>query len=557
MGLNNIKINNTTNVKTGIVYDISKATGQSYETLSDALGTDGENVPSEVREGGMSIRFVHTGDNKYVQFRLTSQNWSTDPDDWQDEDAIITGESPNTDLSFDDENNNAIAQFSGGHIKTKNFDSRNVISPAERLKLAGIEARAEVNNTETEESANDFAISDENDNNIVEFLNGEVKTKNFNSRTTPNEKPTEIELVDFSVADKKDNNILQIIQGNIRTKKFDSKDLWQKVIVAIGDSITMGANGDTTEDTDNPNTHLVFDAVCSKVTSLGLQIPSLKDADRYRYDYCSWLRAFTNYKVKNYGVGGETAQTIFARCCNIPAKLPINIVLPSTITDVTIASDDTETPYYLESVFDDNAVKPLLQDEGVTDKTVNPCFIDGIELNMSVSVNSGKYTWKVRRVSQGDRNVNIEAGTIICMSGYQKTLQSDIAIIFVGTNRDADDNQNLVELIERAVNNLRTKKFIIISRYAFIDAQYQTVLSQEEELEEKFGMKYLNFRKWAVYDQNIYKEFGITPTSYDVTEMEHGRLGTAFISDGTHLNAAGHGVLALAIYNRMKCLYNI
>ena len=56
MGLNNIKINNTTNVNTGVVFDISKTTGQSYETLSDALS--GNNVPSEVREGGMSIRFV-------------------------------------------------------------------------------------------------------------------------------------------------------------------------------------------------------------------------------------------------------------------------------------------------------------------------------------------------------------------------------------------------------------------------------------------------------------------------------------------------------------------
>ena len=56
MGLNNIKINNTINVKNGVVYDISKATGQSYETLSDALS--GNNVPSEVREGGMSIRYV-------------------------------------------------------------------------------------------------------------------------------------------------------------------------------------------------------------------------------------------------------------------------------------------------------------------------------------------------------------------------------------------------------------------------------------------------------------------------------------------------------------------
>ena len=58
MALNKIKVNDTTTVNTGVVYDITKATSQSYDTLSAALGTDGNNVPPEVREGGMSIRFV-------------------------------------------------------------------------------------------------------------------------------------------------------------------------------------------------------------------------------------------------------------------------------------------------------------------------------------------------------------------------------------------------------------------------------------------------------------------------------------------------------------------
>jgi len=58
MSLNKIKINDTTTVNTGVVYDISKATSQSYDSLSGALGTDGKNVPPEVREGGMSVRYV-------------------------------------------------------------------------------------------------------------------------------------------------------------------------------------------------------------------------------------------------------------------------------------------------------------------------------------------------------------------------------------------------------------------------------------------------------------------------------------------------------------------
>ena len=58
MALNKIKVNDTTTVNTGVVYDITKATSQSYDSLSVALGTDGNNVPLEVREGGMTVRFV-------------------------------------------------------------------------------------------------------------------------------------------------------------------------------------------------------------------------------------------------------------------------------------------------------------------------------------------------------------------------------------------------------------------------------------------------------------------------------------------------------------------
>ena len=59
MSLNKISINDTTTVNTGIVYDISKAhNGSTYTDLNDALGINGINVPLEIREGGMSVRFV-------------------------------------------------------------------------------------------------------------------------------------------------------------------------------------------------------------------------------------------------------------------------------------------------------------------------------------------------------------------------------------------------------------------------------------------------------------------------------------------------------------------
>ena len=59
MSLDKISINDTTTVNTGVVYDISKAhDGATYNDLADALGTNGINVPTEVRDGGMTVRFV-------------------------------------------------------------------------------------------------------------------------------------------------------------------------------------------------------------------------------------------------------------------------------------------------------------------------------------------------------------------------------------------------------------------------------------------------------------------------------------------------------------------
>lgn len=76
----------------GGVFDISayKATGGTLATFADlsaALGVDGANVPVAFRKGGMSVKFVQgtvqSSDNKYVQYRLKAQSWSTVLSDWK------------------------------------------------------------------------------------------------------------------------------------------------------------------------------------------------------------------------------------------------------------------------------------------------------------------------------------------------------------------------------------------------------------------------------------------------------------------------------------------
>ena len=60
---------NESNMPCG-VYDISaNRAGTSYSSLASALGTNGAYVPAAVRKGGMSIKYIDSNTNKYVQWR--------------------------------------------------------------------------------------------------------------------------------------------------------------------------------------------------------------------------------------------------------------------------------------------------------------------------------------------------------------------------------------------------------------------------------------------------------------------------------------------------------
>ena len=70
----------------GSAFDISEynkngTTLATYADLSAALAA----VPSTVQKGGMSVKFVQSYDNNYVQYRLTKMTFSTTESDWQKE----------------------------------------------------------------------------------------------------------------------------------------------------------------------------------------------------------------------------------------------------------------------------------------------------------------------------------------------------------------------------------------------------------------------------------------------------------------------------------------
>ena len=71
----------------GSAFDISAhfASGGSLATYADlnAALTALNTLSASYKRGGMSIKFVQSSDNKYVQYRLMADNWSIDEEDWQ------------------------------------------------------------------------------------------------------------------------------------------------------------------------------------------------------------------------------------------------------------------------------------------------------------------------------------------------------------------------------------------------------------------------------------------------------------------------------------------
>ena len=67
------------------IYDVSSHNnGATFASLSALLSDENLStlIPTSVRHGGMSIRFVQSSDNKYVQYRLMSPTWSINSNFW-------------------------------------------------------------------------------------------------------------------------------------------------------------------------------------------------------------------------------------------------------------------------------------------------------------------------------------------------------------------------------------------------------------------------------------------------------------------------------------------
>ena len=109
------------------------------------------------------------------------------------------------DLDVTDEAGNVLVQFANGDIRTKNFDSQKAPET-----IAG-------------SKDSDLDLADEAGNVLVQFANGDVRTKNFDSKKAP-ETIGSLEHSDLDLTDELGNALVSFGDGGIKTKNFDSAE---------------------------------------------------------------------------------------------------------------------------------------------------------------------------------------------------------------------------------------------------------------------------------------------------------------------------------------------
>lgn len=303
-------------------------------------------------------------------------------------------------------------------------------------------------------------------------------------------------------------------------------------IVCIGDSLTQGTNGSYTwylEEAMNRD---------------GYYIP-----------------------VFNLGIGGENSRTIAGRLGGVPFE----------VKAFEIPKDDQSVPI---EFIDDEIHRVKLFGEEAKDM-VNPAIIGGVAGEITLDNDTNTYYF-TRIFYDEDLNTsqkqNIDTYDVVDENGISRaemeaasgiyTVETNgqaeycdgIYIIFMGENGGFINNEELINQ-QKAIlarQTLNKDKFLILSMTTGDTESRQEL---EEELVSEYGDRYLNLRAYFsgedIDGKNVFneaKQFGVTFTETDKSQMAIGAVPGCLRDDDIHYNNAGYRLMADIIYGRMKKL---
>lgn len=291
------------------------------------------------------------------------------------------------------------------------------------------------------------------------------------------------------------------------------------------------------------------------------------------------------YDIFNFGIGGEKTNEILSRVGAFQMYLTPSDTF--TILDADTGSRYFTLPYTTATVeigansiansWNSEKLNLLAQTTPTTDCEPQTVLIDGVEcLLTKVSA-----SYFLNRTVASDSTKKVFVGAEMICYNIPKLNKDDIAIVNTHQNGGWTDVTDLVAQVQRLVDSLGTKKYIVLSsHYAQNDDTISLTsvtqrIVQETALRKAFGAKYINMREyfttravidalatpWWNNDSYPTDTLGEThPDATDVSYMSTGRFAPMFWpnpnnnSDVIHLSRRSYAIYYGYIFKRIIAL---
>lgn len=283
------------------------------------------------------------------------------------------------------------------------------------------------------------------------------------------------------------------------------------------------------------------------------------------------------YIVLNRAISGRRASEILASNGVIGIETINDITLPANGSSITFESCPFKTTFH------DSLNRLLFFDSTNPENTSKNAIVDGY---CKITINGIECLYKnmnheLRLAVPRSENVLFKSGSIVMQDVAKDAANPYINIICFGGNPEGNTTEQMEELLELAIKNGGTDKFLIImysagqttsSYFADLSAEYQ------QYIKKKYGSRLIDIRAYLMSDQSFI-DYGVTKiTNADITPamsekgvksdlycQEHNMIPTSFTcvsvkADGSvytnymHHNAIGYKIVADKVIERMKDL---
>lgn len=252
------------------------------------------------------------------------------------------------------------------------------------------------------------------------------------------------------------------------------------------------------------------------------------------------------WTVKNYGVGGEKSHTISARASGTWFYLDAGVTIPAdgSTVDVTKHIHDM---YGAQQNFGNG----IYSNGYESWKTVNPCYVNGVECTLQKANASSPVT--IKRNTEGDA-ITITRPTRIHMNS--ETFEKNPVLILClgqneGFNRDADI---LIGQLKGIIEFFKSDRYIVVGIPHSLSG-YTWEAPINEALKKEFRKHFLDaegYMKTPIYGGDgstinssyALEDAELTPTDADLTAVSNNQYPPSIMYDGIHFNHYGYEIWA-------------